>query len=220
MVKITDKLNIIKNAKDDIKASIEAKGVEVGNVSIEEYPSKINEIPSPDEELVASFKSSIDDTLGSNCTKLPEGITLIGQYAFYHCTNLALTKLPDALTSIGYSAFYGCEKMAITEVPSGVTSIPYAGLRQCRGITNLTLLGNINVIDNMAFAMCSNLSKFVMPNITKVPTLDNAQAFTGTPIKDGTGYIYVPDSLVESFKSATNWSTYANQIKGLSEMEA
>ena len=34
----------------------------------------------------------------------------------------------------------------------------------------------------------------------------------------GTGYIYVQDNLVEQYKSATNWSTYADQIKPLSEL--
>ena len=40
----------------------------------------------------------------------------------------------------------------------------------------------------------------------------------GTPIANGNGYIYVPDADVETYKTATNWSTYANQIKGLSEL--
>lgn len=38
-----------------------------------------------------------------------------------------------------------------------------------------------------------------------------------SPIVKGTGAIYVPDSEVEAFKTATNWSTYANVIKGWSE---
>ncbi len=57
-----------------------------------------------------------------------------------------------------------------------------------------------------------------MPNITAVPTLSNSNAFANTPIAQGTGYIYVPDNLVASFKTATNWSTYASQIKGVSEL--
>ena len=51
-------------------------------------------------------------------------------------------------------------------------------------------------------------------------TLANTNAFTNTPIESGTGYIYVLDELVDSYKSATNWSTYAEQIKPISELEA
>ena len=42
--------------------------------------------------------------------------------------------------------------------------------------------------------------------------------FYNTAIENGTGYIYVPDSLVDSYKTATNWSTYASQIKPISEL--
>ena len=80
-------------------------------------------------------------------------------------------------------------------------------------------LGNITSIGNYAFYKCTNLSIFALPNITRVPTL-GSDVFTNTPIANGTGYIYVPDDLVESFKSATNWSIYADQIKAISEMEA
>jgi len=44
---------------------------------------------------------------------LPSGITSIGNYAFYGCTNLALTELPEGLTSIGRRAFYGCTSLAL-----------------------------------------------------------------------------------------------------------
>jgi hypothetical protein len=53
----------------------------------------------------------------------------------------------------------------------------------------------------------------------KVCALGN-NAFTGTPlVGDGTGYIYVPDDLVDAYKSATNWSALASHIKGESEMD-
>ena len=36
-------------------------------------------------------------------------------------------------------------------------------------------------------------------------------------VKNNIEYIYVPDDLVENYKTATNWSVYASQIKPLSE---
>lgn len=38
-----------------------------------------------------------------------------------------------------------------------------------------------------------------------------------TPMKSGTGYIYVPAALVDSYKAATNWSTYADQIRAIED---
>ena len=48
-------------------------------------------------------------------------------------------------------------------------------------------------------------------------TLANTNAFTNTPIKSGAGYIYVPAALVDSYKAATNWSVYADQIRAIED---
>ena len=151
-------------------------------------------------------------------TELPSGITSIGSDAFENCINLALTKLPSGLTDLGGYSFRGCSKLAITELPVGITKVQTNTFYSCGGLTELTCLGNITNIASSAFAWCSNLAKFVLPNVTAVPTIDSS-SFTVTPISKKTGYIYVPDTLVDSFKSATNWSAYADQIKPISELE-
>ena len=79
-------------------------------------------------------------------------------------------------------------------------------------------IGNTPMINNYAFQNCSTLKTIIITS-TSVPSLSTKDVFTGTPIVDGTGYIYVLDELVESYKSSTNWSTYASQIKPLSELE-
>ena len=187
------------------------------------------------------FKSSIDKTYGLNVTKLPEGITTLIPYAFYGCTKLALTKLPDELTAIGQRAFVGCSNLELTELPSGLTSLDAnaferctklninelpSGITQiktytfysCKALTSLKILGNITKIEDRAFYGCDNLQKIILPNVTSVPSI-TAYSIAVTPIANKTGYIYVPDSLVDSFKTASYWSTYADQIKPISEME-
>ena len=53
---------------------------------------------------------------GEELTNLvvPEGVTSIGDQAFYYCTGLTSITLPSNVTSIGSSAFYNC---------SGLTSV-------------------------------------------------------------------------------------------------
>ena len=67
---------------------------------------------------------------------------------------------------------------------------------------------------------CTQLET-VICRATTVPTMGSTYGtygiFGGSKIASGTGYIYVPDDLVEDYKAATNWSTYAAQIKPLSE---
>lgn len=168
--------------------------------------------------------TQINDSTFSTCTELalkslPDGITSIGTYSFYNCPNLELESLPDGLTSIGNNAFYCCEKMTIKTLPSKLTTIDSYVFQRCTSITEMTCLGSITTINSNAFKGCSKLSKFILPNVTSVPKLSHTNAFSGTPIESGTGYIYVPDTLVDSFKSASNWSTYADQIKSLNELE-
>ena len=80
------------------------------------------------------------------------------------------------------------------------------------------------------FQECYSLKTVILRNTEKVATAENSSLFascyhilgtvneTYNPegLKDG--YIYVPDALVDSYKTATNWSTYADQIKPLSEL--
>ena len=69
------------------------------------------------------------------------------------------------------------------------------------------------------FRFCSNLTILIInnPNVFK---MTNSNMLNNTPIASGTGYVYVPDNMVETYKSATNWSVYAEQIKPISELEA
>lgn len=169
--------------------------------------------------------TSIGDQAFRTCsnlplTSLPDEVTTIGQYAFDACGKVALDKLPSALTSLGGYAFQNTS-VSIKEIPSGVTMIGNSTFRYCTALTEVTALGKLTQVTSYAFNGCSNLTKFVMPNITKVPIINAnyTSVFSGTPIASGTGYIYVPDTLVESFKSSSYWTSFANQIKGLSELE-
>ena len=155
---------------------------------------------------------------GLTITELPDSVTSIGSYAFAYCVGLALNKLPSSLTTIGSAGFSNCSNVTFTVVPSGVTNISSNAFIRCSKLTELTFQGYVSVINSYAFNNCSALTKVIFPNVTSVPRLSDANAFVNTPIAKGTGYIYVPDTLVDSFKSASNWSSLADQIKGVSEL--
>ena len=44
---------------------------------------------------------------------IPDGVTSIGDSAFYNCRSLTSVTIPDSVTSIGYSAFYDCSSLTI-----------------------------------------------------------------------------------------------------------
>lgn len=137
---------------------------------------------------------------------------------FRSCTSL--TTIPQLdfsnVTSAG-NMFQQCYNL--TTIPqlnfSSVTSTSYM-FDGCKKLTTLDF-SNIKKISSY-FANLSKLSTLIIRNPTTLAVLDSTTAFRYTPIASGTGYIYVPDDLVDSYKQATNWSTFAAQIKPLSEL--
>lgn len=156
---------------------------------------------------------------GEEILELPEGITEIRKYAFYHFgANMKITKIPDSVISIGDGAFYNCPNLAITTVPAGVTEIRQNTFYKCTSLTELTFEGPITTI-NLPFQSCSNLKKIVMPNLTKVPSVTNTRTFDNICF-DNSGFIYVPDVLIETIKNDSRWKTWADYIKPISELES
>ena len=67
---------------------------------------------------------------------------------------------------------------------------------------------------NADFYQCSALTAVIIRSPV-VCTMSDSNAFKSTPIASGIGYIYVPAALVDSYKAATNWSVYADQIRAI-----
>jgi hypothetical protein len=86
---------------------------------------------------------------------LPEGLTSIGNYAFYNCPNLELTSLPEGVTSIGNYAFYNCSNLELTSLPEGVTSIGNYAFYNCSKLADVVFLGTPDIIGKNAFRYTS-----------------------------------------------------------------
>lgn len=172
-------------------------------------------------------------------SELPNTIERIDTDGLYKCSNITLSKLPDALTSMGAQALQGCSSITVSSLPAGITSVSNNCFAECTSLTKMTLHSGVRStgtysfgssglqqlicegdtsIGTKSFTACASFERLVFKNLTRIPSLSNVNAFEGTLIASGTGYIYVPDDRVESFKTAPNWSVYANQIKPLSEL--
>jgi hypothetical protein len=137
----------------------------------------------------------------------------MGTYVFYGCTKLASFIAP-LLNAISVFVFYNTGLTSLT-LPSA-TSVGMHAVRVCKSLTTVDL-AVCKSIAATAFEGDSLLTTVII-RTPSVCSIANVNVFQNTPIASGTGYVYVPDNLVSSYKTATNWSTYANQIKGLSEL--
>ncbi|MBE7088973.1 MAG: leucine-rich repeat domain-containing protein, partial [Clostridiales bacterium] len=124
-----------------------------------------------------------------NINDISYPVISIGANAFLNCTSLqnVTFEAGSQLTSIGYNAFASCINLSSIKIPSSVTSI-----------------------GSQAFIGCSNLEMVILCSQTTIPSLGtNAFNYTYSGLQ-----IYVPYSLENAYKTATNWNSYANKIEG------
>ena len=96
---------------------------------------------------------------------------------------------------------------------SNVTSIGTSTFQNCSSLTEVSF-PNVTSIGSQAFDSCSKLiTIYVGTNTSTVCALSSTSAFNNCTSLTN---IYVPASLVDSYKSATNWSSYADKIKAVS----
>lgn len=126
------------------------------------------------------------------------------------CKSLKSVNIP-LVTSIGSQCFSGCTSLVSFDF-SNIEVVGYLSFADCTSLKK-AILPKVTSMSSGAFARCTALQAVVIDNVTP-PTMDNTSAFVGT-----TCLFYVPDSAVETYKSAANWSNYASRIFPLSEYE-
>ena len=120
-----------------------------------------------------------------------------------------------ACTVVGRSAFHGCSSLVAVSLSVCTTIEDYA-FDYCLSLTTADLPA-CESIGSSAFYRCSRLTNLYLTSVSSVPTL-GASAFYSTPIGGYTaatgsgGLVYVPASLVDSFKTAQYWSSISSRI--------
>ncbi len=88
---------------------------------------------------------------------IPNGVKIIGKYAFYECQGLENIIIPDSITNIESTAFSYCNKLESIVIPDSVTSIGQNSFSYCTNLTSVTVGNNITNIPDFAFSACTNI---------------------------------------------------------------
>ena len=148
------------------------------------------------------------------------------------CTSLERCIIGSACTTISKSAFSGCIKLREISIPESVTTI-YSGAFSGAGISRFVYPSNVTKIDGLAdnpnltyveirgesvisvtgMGGCPLLETLII-RATTPPTTDYWTLLNAPQIPN----IYVPDTSVSAYKTASGWSKWAAYIRPISEM--
>lgn len=222
----------LKDFLTDVADAIRAKKGTTDLINPQNFHNEILSIGSNTDDFIDSTG------LGKNSIKkiiIPNGVESIDNRAYFEWSVESII-LPDSILKVGISAFYGtklheliippkvsiyeyeltqnCSLLSKVFIPEGIIQISAYAFKNCISLPRVDLPSSILYIENQAFFGCTSLKTIVI-NATTPPSLSNSQVFSSNAEER---LFYVPDASVDAYKSATNWSTYADVIKPLSEL--
>lgn len=182
-----------------------------------------------DATLALILEKNITEYCDNSCTAIFNG-------TFADCKLLTKVDLPN-VTTVGSGVFRGCTTLTSANMPS-LTEPGYNGFREsglvsiklpsvnkfttkycfyaCTSLETIDLPSITSIGGDSPFTLCTALTALILRNTTQ-PCMLNVAFGYSNPIASGTGYIYVPRTLIENYKAATNWSTYAAQFRVLED---
>ena len=229
---IATDLTRLQTAKADLKTAIEGKGVTVPSATkIDGYADLVDAIQTGGggytiDELATKSQPSGAVTItvptiaqnGLNYfTELTDVITTetttINRNSLTNCTSLKTVTCPKVTNIAGNDAFAWDTALETALFPK-LTTVAGTGL--FNGCTSLEYVdfGEANTIGANVFNNCRKLATLVLRKTGTITTLGNVSAFGNTPMRGYNslnGTIYVPSALIETYKTATNWSTIFNE---------
>ena len=114
-----------------------------------------------------SYSTSVpwyEDIKSVTTVVIGDGVTNIGQNAFYGCSKLISVIIGNNVKSIGSDAFYKCSGLPSVTIPNSVTSIGSGAFGGCKSLTSVTIPNSVTSIGGGTFSGCSGLISIAIPN--------------------------------------------------------
>lgn len=152
--------------------------------------------------------------------KIPNNLTTIGANAFTACTAITDFVMSNNVKTIGEGAFANCSGLSTVMLSSQITKLEPYTFQYCHKISNITIpntitsLGKqaVEIIDNddtttQTIIMLSTIPPSIQRDTFVLPISDSDTTVTVTGMN-----IIVPKGCSSRYKTATNWTLYADYI--------
>lgn len=174
---------------------------------------------------------SFQNCINLTSVEIPASVSSIGTYAFASCTNLRNVTIPSSVRSIGDFAFTTSGIINLT-ISEGVTSLGQQCFASNTALVNLVIPDSVTTLGNAPFRQCSGLKNITIGS--GITSLVNEMFWTAKPdtltmrrttpptalannFQTWPTHIYVPysedHSVLNAYKAASVWSTYADRIE-------
>ncbi|MBR4457522.1 MAG: leucine-rich repeat protein [Clostridia bacterium] len=91
----------------------------------------------PDRRLICFPKNK-----SASSYEIPQGIRIVGSYAFAECSQLQSIRIPDSVTVLEDNAFFACTSLTSVDIPYSVTDITGNAFRRCTGLPAFNIPGD------------------------------------------------------------------------------
>lgn len=127
---------------------------------------------------------------------IEDGVTSIGECAFYECSNMSEAIIPDSVTTIGFEAFYCCSSLKEVNIPDNVTTIEWDAFYKCKNLTKIVIPDSLQTIEKSVFSGCESLTEINIPD-----SVESIKEFAFSSCKN-LKKVTIPETLKECEKGA------------------
>lgn len=213
---LTDKLTAIGDAIRSKTGKSELLTLDAMPQEIQSIQTGGGDASTEDYDDVVATDTDISPAI-THYKQTNPSLNYIRNYGFYGCNRLESIDVPNIIQFGTYSFMY-CS--ALKNVVAPKIEVVNTSAFQDSGLERLDCSPNREdepITFNTACFRRSNLETLIIRHATQVAKCGSSTTFNSTPIAEGTGYIYVPQALIEQYKVATNWATYANQFRAIED---